>query len=179
QWAKIAHPLATKGARPGRSAERIPCAPATAYAVQAAIFRLAPVPHARSTLLIPPGDLLVVGIGHANLFLASCRNARLRRRQSPGLKRLALRIVCRHYTCRPCAAPRGGPHRKACQRARQGLAHELSAFWRTVADERATTNRHRRLLRARRERPGRRAPEQRDEIAPPVVEHGASLRWAP
>jgi len=28
--------------------------------VQAAIFRLAPVPHTRSTLLIPPGDLLVV-----------------------------------------------------------------------------------------------------------------------
>jgi hypothetical protein len=28
--------------------------------VQAAISRLAPVPHARSTLLIPPGDLLVV-----------------------------------------------------------------------------------------------------------------------
>src|SRR5262249_13136817 len=35
-------------------------APDTASAVQAAIFRLAPVPHARPTLLIPPGDLLVV-----------------------------------------------------------------------------------------------------------------------
>src|SRR5262245_21185128 len=50
-----------------------PSRPDAAYAVQAAIFRLAPVPHARSTLLIPPGDLLVVR--HATL-LASCRNAR-------------------------------------------------------------------------------------------------------
>jgi hypothetical protein len=36
------------------------------------------------------------------------------------------------------------------------------------------------LLRARRERlRSRRAAEQRDEFAPPHVEHGASLRCAP
>src|SRR5215467_10870289 len=102
--AKISHTFRAQREAPGRTGEPNSSAPGTAYAEQAAIFRLAPVPHARSTLLIPLGDLLVVGIGHANLFLASCRNARLRRRQSPGLKRLALRIVCRHYTGRPCAA---------------------------------------------------------------------------
>jgi len=32
----------------------------TGLALRLFIFRLAPVPHARSTLLIPPGDLLVV-----------------------------------------------------------------------------------------------------------------------
>jgi hypothetical protein len=34
--------------------------------VQAAIFRLAPVPYARSRLLFPLGDPLVVGIEHVN-----------------------------------------------------------------------------------------------------------------
>src|SRR5215471_11634134 len=48
------------GEAPGRTGEPNSSAPDTAYAVQAAIFRLAPVPHTRSTLLIPPGDLLVV-----------------------------------------------------------------------------------------------------------------------
>ena len=48
------------GEAPGRTGEPNSSAPDTAYAVQAAIFRLAPVPHARPTLLIPPGDLLVV-----------------------------------------------------------------------------------------------------------------------
>src|SRR5215472_6575853 len=43
-----------------RSISSVTSALTSAYAVQAAIFRLAPVPHARSTLLIPPGDLLVV-----------------------------------------------------------------------------------------------------------------------
>jgi len=33
---------------------------------------------------------------------------------------------------------------------------------------------HRRLLRARRKRPRSRAAEQRDELAPPHAEHGAS-----
>jgi hypothetical protein len=38
-------------------------------------------------------------------------------------------------------------------------------------------HRHRRLLRARRERPRRRRDaEQRDEFAPSQVEHGASSR---
>jgi hypothetical protein len=36
------------------------------------------------------------------------------------------------------------------------------------------------LLRARRERPRGRAAEQRNELAPPLVEHGAFFsRWAP
>src|SRR5215813_4658060 len=36
------------------------------------------------------------------------------------------------------------------------------------------------LLRARRERPrSRRAAEKCDELAPPLVEHAAFLRWAP
>src|SRR6516225_1521598 len=39
--------------------------PDSAYAVQAAIFHLAPVPHARPTPLIPPGDLGLVVIGHS------------------------------------------------------------------------------------------------------------------
>src|SRR5215472_4569372 len=39
-------------------------------------------------------------------------------------------------------------------------------------------HRHRRLLRARRERPGRRAAEQRDELAPFHVEHGDFLPYA-
>jgi hypothetical protein len=42
-----------------------------------------------------------------------------------------------------------------------------------------TNNRHCRLLRTRRERPRRRAAEQRDELAPSHVEHGASSPlWA-
>src|SRR5262245_34505347 len=52
-----------------------PSRPDAAYAVQAAIFRLAPVPHARSTLLIPPGDLLVVRHATPFGFLPKCETA--------------------------------------------------------------------------------------------------------
>ena len=39
-------------------------------------------------------------------------------------------------------------------------------------------HRHCRLLRARRERPSRRATKKRDEIAPPQVEHATTSQWA-
>src|SRR6266436_3198976 len=38
-------------------------------------------------------------------------------------------------------------------------------------------HRHRRLLRARRERPRGRATEKRNELAPPQVEHLTSSQW--
>jgi len=44
---------------------------------------------------------------------------------------------------------------------------------RTAAEQ--SDHRKRTLLRARRERPSRRAAEQRDELAPSHAEHGASF----
>jgi hypothetical protein len=52
-------------------------------------------------------------------------------------------------------------------------SHKVRAFSRRAAVEKSD-HRHRRLLRARRERPcRRRAAQQRDELAPSHVEHGA------
>jgi hypothetical protein len=50
--AKISHTFRAQREAPGRTGKPNSSAPDTAYAVQPAIFRLAPVPHARSTLLM-------------------------------------------------------------------------------------------------------------------------------
>src|SRR5262245_39544692 len=50
--AKISHTFRAQREAPGRTGKPNSSAPDTTYAVQPAIFRLAPVPHARSTLLM-------------------------------------------------------------------------------------------------------------------------------
>ena len=50
--AKISHTFRAQREAPGRTGKPNSSAPDTAYAVQPAIFRLAPVPPARSTLLM-------------------------------------------------------------------------------------------------------------------------------
>src|SRR5262252_5033970 len=94
------------GEAPGRTGEPNSSAPDPAYAVQAAIFRLAPVPHARSTLLIPPGDLLVVhGPSLPPPALREGRHRRPRRsrrrstrRRTGGRGALESQIVLVHFT---------------------------------------------------------------------------------
>ena len=63
---RISHTIGAQREAPGRTGEPNISAPDSAYAVQAAISRLAPVSHARSRLLVPPGDLLVMSTEHGN-----------------------------------------------------------------------------------------------------------------
>src|SRR5262245_65672252 len=66
--AKISHTSEPKEKRPDGLASRIlpPLTPPMRCRPPSFVSHQSP--RARSTLLIPPGDLLVVGIGHANLF---------------------------------------------------------------------------------------------------------------
>src|SRR5262249_44288061 len=48
----------------------------------------------------------------------------------------------------------------------------------SVVDDANPRHPGRALLRARRERPGSRAAEQRDELAAPQLEHATSSQWA-
>jgi hypothetical protein len=70
---RISHTIGAQSEAPRRTGEPNISTPDSAYAVQEAIFRLAPVSHARSKLLVPPGDLFVMGTGHASIRLAACR----------------------------------------------------------------------------------------------------------
>src|SRR5499427_6570091 len=96
------------GEAPGRTGEPNSSAPDTAYAVQAAIFRLAPVPHARSTLLIPPGDLLVVhGPSLPPPALREGRHRRLARRLV-AVRRPAVLVLAKGERPQPWLAGRRG-----------------------------------------------------------------------
>src|SRR5262245_9483259 len=76
--------------------------------VQAAIFRLAPVPHARSTLLIPPGDLLVVhGPSLPPPALRECCHRGLARRLV-AVRRPAVLVLAKGERPQPWLADRRG-----------------------------------------------------------------------
>src|SRR5215510_6388077 len=106
--AKISHTFRAKREAPGRTGEPNSSAPDTAYAVQAAIFRLAPVPHARSTLLIPPGDLLVVhGPSLPPPALRECCHRGLARRLV-AVRRPAVLVLAKGERPQPWLADRRG-----------------------------------------------------------------------
>ena len=84
---RISHTIGAQSEAPGRTGEPNISAPDSAYAVQAAISRLAPVSHARSKLLVPPGGLFVMGTEHANILFGCLPKLRLHRiRNTSGVR---------------------------------------------------------------------------------------------
>src|SRR6516162_5939341 len=179
------------GEAPGRTGEPNSSAPDTAYAVQAAIFRLAPVPHARSTLLIPPGDLLVVHWPSLPPPTLGERRHRFLARRRVAVGRRAVLVVDEserpqpnhHYQRVAVGRGLGGGARTdhttcagtvlddelLAERKREFLrnhsAHRVhTAAWRVRHNQCDGTRRI--CLRVCRERPRGRRAEQRDELAP-------------